>query len=243
MSFLHQARLAIRAVLGVDVERYSPRTAAFPRLANLLDQQDLGLVLDVGANTGGFGQELMRAGYTGAILSFEPLPDARSELVKAARAWKDRWNVAPEMALSDREGTAKFNVSNNSVSSSLLAMKAAHVSAAPNSAMVRQITVPTRRLDNYWPLIGVASGAFLKLDVQGAENLVLDGAGQLLEGAIKGLQLELSVAPLYDGQALANELDARVRGYGFELWDLIPGFRHPSTLQILQYDAVYFRRK
>lgn len=49
-------------------------------LADLLTQHDVGVVLDVGARVGQYGQLLRRVGYSGLILSFEPDPTRFAEL-------------------------------------------------------------------------------------------------------------------------------------------------------------------
>ncbi len=239
--FAHLVRQVLRASVGIDIQRHNSMTDPFLRLAAMLRQRDIRLVLDVGANDGGYGSALMGARYMGQILSFEPLPDARARLIEKAGAWRGRWDVAPAVALSDRDGHAAFNVAGNSVSSSLLEVMASHTNAAPDSATERQIEVVTRRLDSIWPGQGAPRAAFMKIDTQGSERMVLNGAGELLAGPVVGLQIELSHGALYDGQELAPEMDDYVRSLGFTLWDIIPGFRDPSSFRMLQHDGIYFR--
>ena len=47
-----------------------------PNLSDFIDNRRINLVLDVGANTGQFGQLLRRRGYAGQIISFEPVKEA-----------------------------------------------------------------------------------------------------------------------------------------------------------------------
>jgi hypothetical protein len=120
-------------------------------------------------------------------------------------------------------------------------MADAHVSVAPRSGVVRNIRVTTQRLDDVVQTLTYDGGIFLKIDVQGAEEKVLAGAVNAMAGPIKGIQLEMSVTTLYHGQLLANELDLILRNAGFALWDIVPGFRDPSSLRLLQYDGIYVR--
>ena len=61
-------------------------------LKGLLRKYRVDLVLDVGANRGQYAGQLRRSGYTGRILSFEPVPEVFAELSRAA-AGDDLWDV------------------------------------------------------------------------------------------------------------------------------------------------------
>src|SRR4051812_23465758 len=63
---------AVRRV-GLDVRRIGPHTRLELRRAQLLADGEYDLVLDVGANRGGYGSQLRQYGYQGSIFSFEPL--------------------------------------------------------------------------------------------------------------------------------------------------------------------------
>ncbi len=236
---LHTARKLAR-IFGIDVQRANYLTIAELRLAHFLGYRDIRLVLDVGANAGQFATRLFNDGYDGRIISFEPLPDAHRQLVAAARR-QPNWIIAPPLALGATSGAASFHIAGNSVSSSLLVMANAHVAAAPASRQVDTIEVQVRRLDEAVEDLGVTDKRlFLKLDTQGTEDDVLKGAPRTLERVV-GLKVELSLLELYQGQARFDELDAHIRRLGFELWDLIPGFRDPKIARLLQFDGIYFR--
>jgi FkbM family methyltransferase len=225
---------------GLDVNRANYLTIPNLRIVHLLKQHQISCVLDVGANTGQFGKELFSSGYKGRIISVEPLPDAHRKLV-AASLHHSNWDVTPQFALGSVSGTAKFHVAGNSVSSSLLPVAQIHVRAQPTSREIDTIQVQVRLLDDVFDSFKVGEhSVFLKLDTQGAEFDVLKGASRTLE-RVAGLMLELSLTELYHGQARFEELHAHVRVLGFELWDLLPGFREPMNARLLQVDGVYFR--
>jgi FkbM family methyltransferase len=222
-----------------------PMTAWSDRLVTVLRQRRIGVVLDVGAHTGEYAGELFDSGFTGAIYSFEPQPHAWESLKRHAKAeTRGRWQVAERAAVGDRDGEVTFYEAGNSFSSSVLPMAEAHVEAAPQSAITREFSVPMKRLDQIVPAIlkaEKADRAFLKIDVQGAEHLVLAGASRALAKSIRGVQLEMSLVELYEGQWPALKLHEFLAGRGFVVWDMIEVFRHPRTLQLLQYDGVYMR--
>ena len=234
---------AFAARFGIEAVRANPMTTWRRRLPALLERQGIDYVLDVGANDGGFASELLSNGFKGNIISFEPLPSAWRRLSnRAERMAPTRWTVFPPIALSDRDGEAVFHEAGNSVSSSLLDMEKRHVDAAPASALKHDHLVRTATLDSVMNAMAPAStGAYLKLDVQGAEGLVLQGAGESLRSRIKGVQIEMSLTTLYSGQASSLQLDMLLTQAGFQLWDILPGFRNPKTLQLLQYDGVYIK--
>jgi FkbM family methyltransferase len=226
--------------IGFDMIRYNPQTTHEAALARLLAVHEIDTVLDVGANEGQYATMVRRAGFKGKIISFEPLAGAHSKLKQAA-ARDPLWTVASRMALGDHEGSLAMHVAANSVSSSALSMLDAHLHAAPESAYIGCETVPVSKLDTVVEDMQVGGqNLFLKIDVQGFEPKVLDGASRLLR-RIRGVQLELSLVPLYDGEMLfLSQVDCMARG-GFELWSLIPGFVDGETGRTLQVDGIFFR--
>ncbi|MCU1242322.1 MAG: FkbM family methyltransferase [Candidatus Acidoferrum typicum] len=226
--------------IGFDLIRYNPQKTHEAALGRLLAVREIDTVLDIGANEGQYATMVRRAGFRGRIISFEPLAEAHSKLRQAA-ARDPLWTVAPRMALGDDEGTLLMHVAANSASSSALSMLDAHLDAAPESAYIGCETVPVSRLDRVAEEMGVGGrNLFLKIDVQGFEPKVLGGAPRLLD-RIRGVQLELSLVPLYDGETLfLSQVDCLARK-GFDLWGLMPSFIDKKTGRTLQVDGIFFR--
>jgi FkbM family methyltransferase len=227
--------------LGVEVRRTTVANSDAKRLAALLGAHDIDTILDVGANRGQYGTNLRRLGYRGQILSFEPLSDAHAALVKVASN-DPAWTVAPPMALGDEDGTTTINVSANSFSSSLLPLGDLHRQAAPQSEFVGTEEVQLSRLDTVLPTLIALDGkaVFLKLDVQGFETSVLRGATELLKG-VRGVQIELSLVTLYEGQDLYMDVIGAMVELGFELYAIEGGFTDPQSGRMLQADGIFFR--
>ncbi|WP_431677326.1 FkbM family methyltransferase [Kitasatospora sp. KL5] len=238
MTLLHSARSAVRR-LGLDVARYPDDCPDHP-VARLLRHHGVDVVLDVGAHTGHYASRLRVCGYRGRITSFEPIGELHRQLLRRA-AGDPRWN-AVRCALGERPGTAAINVAGNAgASSSLLPMLGLHAEAAPESAYVRTEDVEVQRLDALWPnLVAEGERAFLKLDVQGFERQVLAGAGERIADCA-GLQLEMSLVPLYAGGMLYREALDWARDRGFALMHVLPGFSDGRTGRMYQCDAVLFR--
>lgn len=197
-------------------------------------------LLDVGANIGQFAQESRKSGYSGRILSFEPLPEAHRILL-AKSSVDPLWDVHDRCAIGSNHGDAIINISKNSFSSSLLAMNDRHSSAAPESVYIGSTQVKVLPLDHIFELYNFDDcKIYLKIDTQGFEKSVLDGVQKNLS-KIFAIQLELSVVSLYKDQLLYEHYLNYLAGNGFELWSLVPGFHDPVTGQLLQFDAVFVR--
>ncbi|HKC26615.1 MAG TPA: FkbM family methyltransferase [Jatrophihabitans sp.] len=209
------------------------------RVAATLAHHGLTTVLDVGANIGQYASALRACGYRGAIVSCEPLSDAFAHLRR--RAEHDTGWETLNTAVGDRTGTADINVSANSFSSSLLTMTHAHTSAAPGSETVATEPVPLTTVAEIVKERGLdPSRTLLKIDTQGYEAPVLDGAGSLV-GELAAISLELSFVALYEGQQLFDDLVARLRESGYVLYAIEGGFGDRRTGRMLQCDGLFVR--
>jgi FkbM family methyltransferase len=225
---------------GYDFHRLIPEMNATFQVSQGLLRFGVDLVLDVGANAGQFGRELRSMGYRGRIVSFEPLSGAHQRLRDSAKS-DPAWTVMDRCAVGDRDGDVTINIAGNSVSSSLLPMTDAHLSAARSSAYVGQEQVRLVRLDSVASAhLASARAPFLKIDTQGYEWAVLDGADSLLP-RLTGVLCELSLVPLYEGQHLWLDVIHRLGTAGFRTWAVQPGFTDHRDGRTLQLDALFFR--
>lgn len=114
------------------------------------------------------------------------------------------------------------------------------VASSPGSRYVDSEKVKIRRLSTVAEDdIRRARSPFLKMDVQGYEDQVLKGAARVLP-AIKGLEVELSFAPLYKDQWLIEDMLKEIRQLGFYLHSIKSFFR-TETDGDLQAEAIFFR--
>ena len=215
-------------------------TEAYQRcVSKLIKEQQINLVVDVGANLGQFAMWIRQGGYRDRIVSFEPLAQAHHQLINATKR-DPLWTAAPRMALGSRSGEMTIHVAHNSVSSSILPMLNTHLQAAPESAYVKNESVLVNRLDDVCPTSST-DRLLLKVDVQGYERDVLEGAPRLLE-ACRLVIVEMSLVPLYQGQTLALDLWESLAKLGFEAHYFDPGFRDPHSDRMLQMDGLFVRQ-
>lgn len=222
--------------LGLEVKKYKAPPG------NPLVHWKTDLLLDVGANVGQYARKSRIEGYSGKIVSFEPLPDAYEKL-KHASAADPLWTIYKRCAIGSKEGQTEINISKNSYSSSLLPMGQTHLEAAPESEYIGTAKTQVMTLDSMADeVLKQSSRPYLKIDTQGYEAEVLAGANNLINKLL-AIQLELSIVPLYEGQKLYGHFFDLLSGKGFELWSIMPGFTNQDTGQTLQFDGIFVRKE
>jgi FkbM family methyltransferase len=225
--------------LGYDIVRYDLNSARF-RLGRLLARHRITVILDVGANAGQFGQDMRELGFSGRIVSFEPLADAFAALARTAKS-DPHWQ-AVQMGLGDSDERGLIHVAANSQSSSFLPMLEAHAEAAPESVYTGEQPAEIRRLDGLFSNFCTPDDrVFLKIDTQGFEKKVLDGAQSVL-AAIDLVQVECSLVPLYGEALLIEQMIAHLRDLGYDPVETMPAFHHRDSGHLMQADILFARR-
>jgi FkbM family methyltransferase len=205
------------------------------RRSLVLDGADT--VVDVGANVGAYARLVRTAGFEGRIVSFEPLPSAFRRLSQAA-ASDSQWTCLP-IGLTDETGVETLNVSQNLVSSSFLTVTSREARDAPETAVVDHVEAQVATLDSLRDrLFAPTERLFVKLDVQGAETRVLAGMPELLPQVV-GIESELSILPLYEGQETLSRVVALLGEHGFRLIALEPEYRDLRSGELKQVNGLF----
>jgi len=181
-------------------------------------------VFDVGANKGQYARQLRDdIGFQGHIVSFEPIPYVYVDLAKRAST-DPKWHVARQ-ALDREAGPAIFNVMASDVFSSLhrpaedQPSRFSQTNTISTSIEVTRATLATEYV-RWRDELGFKR-PFLKMDTQGNDLAVFEGAGDMIAHFV-GLQSELSYRPLYAGiPGFAETLQA-YEARGFRLTGLVP---------------------
>ncbi len=194
-------------------------------------------MIDVGANRGQYAQELRSHGYRHEILSFEPSSEAY-EMLRQQSAADHRWGVR-QLAVSDEAGIVELGSADNF--SSLLPVAERLSALFPEATPHRRERVRSCRLDDAQLELPEGSRTLLKLDVQGYERQAIGGAGGILDG-VAIIETELTVAPLYLGQALLAEIVCLLDRHDYQLVELDPVLRDRTTGQYLQFDGLFVKR-
>jgi len=196
-------------------------------------------VFDVGANVGQYAERQISLGYTGQIISFEPISSVFTELEKNARSYT-KWKVL-NCGLGNYDGEAVINISKSSEFSSLLKPTPFLNQMYPNSVSTVQEKIKIHKFDSlfneyYQP----GDKVFLKIDTEGYEKDVLAGAINSLEH-ISGLQLELSFKEHYQGELLFMNMVNLLLEKGFTLVALTPLYHNLKSGNILKADGIFWR--
>lgn len=126
------------------------------------------------------------------------------------------------VALWRAEERRPFYVTEDPMCSSLYAPCEWLTRERPRLGLVRtreQTTIAVRTLDGWARERGLERFDYLKLDAQGAELAIIEGAGDLL-GGVRALKIEVQFSPQYEGVPPFGEVDLQLRERGFVLWRL-----------------------
>jgi FkbM family methyltransferase len=204
-------------------------------LVDFIEDRAVAVVIDVGANTGQFGEWLRKAGYRGKILSIEP---GRTEYEVLARKAKADGNwVALHCGLGASSGTATLNVSKLSVFNSLLGLSAAAQLHDERMSVDHTEEIALRTLDEIaTPLAG---HILLKIDTQGYEKQVLEGGRRSL-GRMVGILLELPVIRTYEGEWEFHDALKYMAELGFVPAQMQPvGFHTADKVSAVEFDCLF----
>ena len=222
--------------MGYTLTKYS----TYQEYNMLMKYYGINKVIDIGANEGQFAHFIRKSGFNGELHSFEPLDEAYQKILKQS-SYDKNWKVY-QLAVGDACGETEINVSENSVSSSILEMNASHLELAPQSRYTKKQTIEIKTLDSLKDILALDKGnIFLKIDTQGFEKNVLKGAEKVLEN-IKTIQIELSLVPLYNGEDLYFEISKYLYDRGYFLVKIIPGIYDKTSRETLQFDGIFHKK-
>jgi FkbM family methyltransferase len=176
------------------------------------------IVLVDGGCRGGFHGRWLQLGPHVHLIGFDPDVDECARL-RAAMAWHPRVTFV-ERALGSEPGTATFFVPNEPAGSSLLPPDlegTSHLGSMDGAQPGHVTEAEVVRLDDWVRASSVGQVDAMKLDVEGAELLALEGAPEVLAG-VTALEIEVRFNRNNVGAPHFGDVDALLRSSGFALW-------------------------
>jgi len=195
-------------------------------------------VIDVGANVGQFAVASARIFPDVTVHSFEPEPTSLDKLRLNVRNL-GCVHIYP-VALGKESGEIMFHVNSHSHSSSILSLGKVHRAAFPRARQIYDIKVAMSKLDQELAVVSLEAPVLLKLDVQGYELQVLEGASDTLR-KVDYVLLETSFRPMYEGERTFMTVVRAMEGNGFEFLRPIAWLDDPRNGEVLQMDALFAR--
>lgn len=221
---------------GYQLKKYPD--AYLARRLKIINHFKIDTLFDIGANTGQYAIEVRNLGYSGKIISFEPLKDAFAEL-KETSLNDQNW-IVNNYAIGKEDTVGFINVAGNSWSSSLLNMLPLHLKNAPESGYIATEEIEIKKLDSVFKSFSsTGDNVMVKIDTQGYERRVLEGASESLS-SVRIIQLEMSLVPLYETEVLFMEMINYLDNKGFQLFSLEDvGISDTTTGQLLEVDGIF----
>lgn len=215
----------------------------------------LGFV-DVGARGGVHDLVAPIASLT-AVLGFEPDLEACAELNRRFST-RSAWAATRflPVALSDHAGPATLHLCEAPTNHSLRKVNRAFAERyrMVKFAQTGRFELQTQTLDHV--LFAAPSddrpwGEFVKLDTQGTEFEILQGAERTLRERCVALFVEVEFCQIYEGQKLFSELEMFLRAYGFSFFGFhstherarksLDKRRFAGRERLLHADAIFFK--
>lgn len=170
-------------------------------------------VIHVGASTGG-ERKLYRA-YRLPVIWIEPIPEVYEMLCRNINGYPN--NLAIQALVTDKlNAEYTFNISNHDGASSSILELNYHKDIWPDVVFERQIRLKSTTLTDLLQKERIESSKYnvLVIDAQGAELLVLKGAGPLLKD-IQFIKVEAADFEIYKNCCQLKDLVEFLHQFGF----------------------------
>lgn len=196
------------------------------------------MIFDIGANRGDISAKYQQLYKKATIHAFEPFPDTYKILYENS---KITGCISNNLALDEQPGEKCLYINKSVDTNSFLESSRIGASSDEYCRTVDKLVVQTTSIDVYCLKNKIATIDIMKLDVQGAELMVLKGSKFMLEQKrIKLIYTEVYFKQQYKDQPLFSDLEVFLREYGYILVDLYNLYYNAN--QILWGDAIFIEK-
>lgn len=176
------------------------------------------IVVDVGCRWG-FADAFVHNIDQIKIYGFDP---DQEECVRLKKLYSNEKIILVPVALSDHEGIERLHITKEPACSSIYEPDSDLIGSCPAlecAQKVDEIEVNITTLDLWSERSGIEHIDHIKIDTQGSELNILEGASNILN-SVRTLEVEVEFNPIYKGQPLFSNVDLFLRDKGFVLWKL-----------------------
>ena len=185
-------------------------------IKTLFEKKDKIIIFDVGASIGQSTKNYRRIFPNSLIYAFEPFPEAYKFLsalnIKNYRAFN--------FGFSSKKSEEDFFINSEKLTTNsllLFSKNASNVWGNESLSNMKKTHCNFDTIDNFVSEYKIQQIDFMKIDVQGAEYLVLEGAkNTLLQKIIKIIQIEVILGDTYVGQKSIGFYISLLESYGYK---------------------------
>jgi len=228
---------------GYEIQRHSSTSYSlkepFYHFRNLLDNSQP-VIFDVGAYIGDTIEQFKSSFPKSYIHAFEPFDESFSIL-------KNRFQKTEKLFLNNiavenhSSSNANMYITQNKGSSSLLQpTKGANEFWEGNPLSTqKEVKVETITIDSYCQKHNIETIDILKIDVQGSELKVLQGAALMIqERRVKLIFTEISIAPNYKGQSEIDQIIKFLRENKYKIFNFFK-MKHKQG-KLIECDVLFY---
>ena len=202
------------------------------------------VIFDVGANKG-LTIDLFKQYFRNSkIYAFEAIPELGAELEK--KYLDNSEIIIVPNALDKEQGTRAFNqtvISGNSSFFDISSQQKQSINHSNVTQIDKKIEVQCITLDDYTQENSIEQIDFMKMDIQGAETLALEGANQILNaGLISAIYVEVMFAKVYENQSFYHDISSFLLDKGYWFYDFFSS-SHQSDGSLIHSNALFFSPK
>ena len=199
----------IISLLGYEIKK---------KKTNFFLKNKIDLIIDVGAHRGEFALKVLNENFKGKIISFEPQLKIYNILLNNSKKY-DNWTVHKRCGVGKKNQLSIMNIMSETTCSSFYVPTKNLLTIDPTQKIVKREKSNIYSLNTLFSeQYKIKKKTFLKIDTQGYDKIVLDGASKILK-KILFVQMELAIDPLYKKELNYINMINYMKKRGFIIWN------------------------
>jgi len=200
-------------------------------------------IFDIGGHEGETSLMYNANFDTPCIYSFEPFLPSFEKLKDSVKSFPNIQIF--NTAISNFTGKVDFHVNKLSATNSILPTSEDSEKNWGENILdtIDTIKVSSTTIDDFVEKFKIETIDILKIDTQGTEYEIIEGAGKSIEqNKIKIIYLEIIIVSTYQGQKYSDEIFLLLRNKGFQLFNLY-NFTYSDKGELKQFDALFIHKE